>query len=128
MNTGKIYKHFINSSERDYETFLHFYKSKHYMWALFVGHLCLEKLVKACYVKKHNKIPPFIHDLLRLAELAELNLDDIQKNQLDEITKFNINARYEDYKNRFYKLCTKKYASIWIKVIEKLWKHIKERY
>jgi uncharacterized protein len=29
---------------------------------------------------------------------------------LDEITSFNLNARYDDYKKEFYKLCTPEYT------------------
>jgi HEPN domain-containing protein len=31
------------------------FKSGHYVWALFLGHLVLEKLLKAVYVKKEIK-------------------------------------------------------------------------
>ena len=33
---------------------------------------------------------------------------------LDEITSFNLNARYDSFKREFYKLCTPEYTSGWI--------------
>ncbi|GHV34392.1 hypothetical protein FACS1894178_1800 [Bacteroidia bacterium] len=44
---------------------------------------------------------------------------------LDEITGFNINARYDNYKQDFYKRCTKDYADKWISNIQKLRQWIK---
>jgi hypothetical protein len=39
---------------------------------------------------------------------------------LDEITSFNLNARYDDYKKEFYKLCTPDYTKNWIEKIKKI--------
>jgi len=47
----------------------------------------------------------------RIAEKAKLSLSEEQKNFLDTLTSFNIKARYDDYKLKFYTLCTKKFAS-----------------
>jgi HEPN domain-containing protein len=63
---------------------------------LFVGHISVEKLIKALYVKLHGKHAPLIHNLYRLAELCEIELADECSDWLDTITSFNINARYDD--------------------------------
>jgi len=39
----------------------------------------------------------YIHDLLRIAEKAKLELSEEQKNFLDTLTSFNIKARYDYY-------------------------------
>ena len=39
-------------------------KTHEYSWALFMGHLVIEKLLKALYVKRLLKHPLFSHDLL----------------------------------------------------------------
>lgn len=41
---------------------------------LFALHLALEKAVKALVIKKTEEIPPRIHNLLTLADLASLTL------------------------------------------------------
>ena len=80
-------------------------------WCLFVGHLSLEKLLKAIFVDRHdNELPPRNHNLVRLAESSGIGLSEQQKFLLDKITDFNIQARYPDYKLEFYKRCTKEYA------------------
>lgn len=90
------------------------YEKKKFNWALFVGHLMIEKLLKALYVKTRNDYPPFVHNLLRLAELCDLKLSEEQKLFLVTVTAFNINSRYDDYKMSFQRKCTPEFSSQWI--------------
>jgi hypothetical protein len=83
-----------------------------------VGHLVIEKLLKAYYVKVHNEHPPMIHNLLRLAGKTGLRMDKEKEDFFGEVTGYNITARYEDYKLEFYKKCTKEYAQKWIEEIK----------
>ncbi len=92
---------------------------------MFIGHLVIEKLSKAVYVKKKEDYPPLIHDLRRLLEKAEINLTEKQVITFDTISRFNINARYDDYKQRFYKLCTEEFTSNWINEINTIREWIK---
>lgn len=59
-------------------------------------------------------------NLNKLADVALLKLDEVQKNLLDVITSFNIEARYPDYKNEFYKKCDYKFTSEHINRIKEL--------
>ena len=127
MNTKKIITYWIESSDNDFETMTHLFQTKDYHWALFVGHLVIEKLLKAYHVKKHNAHPLFIHDLRRLTEKSELKLNEEQKVFFDTVTKFNIRARYQDYKDDFYKLCTKEFTEKWYNKIKEYRIWIKEK-
>jgi HEPN domain-containing protein len=93
------------------------------MWSLFIGHLVIEKLLKAYYIQKKDESYPMVHNLLRIAEKAEMELSDEQQIFFSTVTGFNINARYDDYKQSFYKKCTPEYTAIWIKRIteQRLW-------
>jgi HEPN domain-containing protein len=119
-NIDKIVQHWIDTSEKDYKTMQNLLKSKDYSWALFIGHLVLEKLLKAHFVKNQKKHATFTHDLLRLATNAGLKFDDETEEWFDEISTFNINARYDSYKQDFYKLCTREFAKMWSERIEKI--------
>ena len=77
------------------------FDSKRYSWSLFAGHLMIEKLLKALFVKLNDEFPPFIHNLLRLAEECKLELNDENRLFFVTVTAFNINARYDDYKMSF---------------------------
>lgn len=120
MDKSEFAKYWIDSSNNDYKAMLNLFKSKDYSWSLFIGHLVMEKLLKALYVRKVDSDIPKTHDLLRLAEKSLLDLDENKKDLLDLITTFNINARYPDYKHSFYKKCTHDFALENIKKIKEL--------
>jgi len=125
FDKDKIIRYWIDSSEEDYETMIAMFESKRYNWSLFVGHLMIEKLLKALYVKKFDNYPPFIHNLLRLAEKCNLELTEEQKINLATITVFNINTRYDDFKMSFQKKCTRDFTTIWIKKLKEIRQWIK---
>jgi HEPN domain-containing protein len=110
----KLIKYWSDNSDEDFDTMITLFDSKKFNWALFVGHLMIEKLLKALYVKTNNDYPPFIHNLLRLAEKCGLELTDDQKLFLVTVTAFNINARYDDYKMSFQQKCTPEFTATWI--------------
>ncbi len=119
-NIDRIVNYWKNSSEQNYQTMKNLLKSKDYNWALFLGHLVLEKLLKALYVKKHQKHSVFTHDLLRLSKKIELKTSKDQEEWLDEISTFNINARYDNYKQDFQRLCDENFTLFWVEKIENL--------
>lgn len=127
LDTEKIKEHWKNSATSDFNTMEYLYKANSFNWSLFVGHISLEKLLKALFVKIHKKHAPAIHNLYRLAELCKIDLTDQYSDWLDTITSFNINARYDDYKREFYSLCTKEYTKLWISRIKELKKWIEQK-
>lgn len=125
IEVNKIYNHWISTSDDDFETMIHLYSSKDYHWALFIGHLVIEKLIKAAVVKTTNDHAPFTHDLRRLAKLTQLEVENRHLVLLDTITTFNLNTRYDSHKQEFFKKCTSEYTSEWISNIKKLREWIK---
>ncbi|MFW6327031.1 MAG: HEPN domain-containing protein [Bacteroidota bacterium] len=119
-NNDKIVQHWLDSADKNHETMIHLVDSKDYSWALFLGHLVIEKTLKALYVKRLQKHAIFSHDLLRLSKKIDLELSEDFEEWLDEITTFNLNARYDNYKQDFYQLCTKEFADTWLDRIEKI--------
>ncbi len=118
-NADRMVEYWKESSDQNFKTMQNLLKTKDYSWALFIGHLVIEKLLKAIYVKTHQKHAIFTHDLLRLASKTELVLSEETEEWLDDISTFNLNARYDNYKRDFHRLCTKEYTKTWIERIEK---------
>jgi len=127
IDVDKIVNHWIETSDEDFNTMENLFNSKSFGWSLFLGHISTEKLLKALYVKKFEEHAPFTHNLYRLAELIGLEMSDEHADWLDEITSFNLNARYDDYKKEFNKLCTPQYTETWIKKIKTLRIWIREK-
>lgn len=98
IDKNQVIKHLLDTSDNDFITMLILFKSKSYNWALFLGHISVEKLLKALYVKKYGHHAPFTHNLYRLTELCNVKLTVEYSDWLDKVTSFNINARYNDYK------------------------------
>ncbi len=64
--------------------------------ALFFAHLSLEKMLKAHVCKHTEDLAPRIHNLVRLAEVADLNLQPDQLDVLAEMNAFHIEGRYPE--------------------------------
>ena len=65
-------------------------------FGLFFVHLAFEKIIKAHVWRAKKEMPPHIHNLNRLAELAEIPMNADHKKVLAEINEFNIEGRYSD--------------------------------
>jgi len=63
---------------------------------LFFLHLALEKLLKALVCKKTLDLAPRIHNLVRLSEIALLELNQEQLDLLADLNSFNIEGRYPE--------------------------------
>ncbi len=123
----KLIDFWIAGADDDYDTMIAMLDTKRYSWALFVGHLMIEKLLKAYFVMINENHPPFTHNLLKLAKDTNLPLTDELKLQLTTITAFNLNTRYDDYKRSFQKKCTPDFTNEWIEKIKELKLWIREQ-
>ena len=111
MNIQEHVSYWLDSAKNDLRAAEQLFLSARYDWGLFIGHLVVEKTLKAYFVYKNdNKIPPKTHNLLKLAEMSDLPLTEDQKLFLDEVNDFNLEVRYPEYSSEFYKLCTGEFA------------------
>ena len=103
--------HWLMSAEHDFETAEILFQSQKYDWCLFLGHLVLEKALKALYVKSNeNKLPPKTHNLIKLAEKTTTSLSSERKFFLDKVNDFNLEVRYPEFRKEFYKTCTREFT------------------
>ncbi|MBM4176906.1 MAG: HEPN domain-containing protein [Ignavibacteria bacterium] len=111
QNKSNAIKYWCESAKHDLDSAFAIFSSERYDWSLFVGHLALEKLLKALWIKNNDDIiPPRIPNLVKLAEDANFKLSDAEKLFLFEVNDFNIETRYPDKKFDFYKKCNKGFA------------------
>ena len=86
-----------NGAENDWEFAQELIAGKkRILYGLFFAHLALEKILKAHVCRVTGKIPPRIHNLIRLAELATLSLEDKHLDILADMNEYNIEGRYPD--------------------------------
>jgi HEPN domain-containing protein len=94
INVDKQVAHWRDGALSTWDDALYLIRDKRIMLGLFAVHLALEKAVKAHVVRTTGKLPPKIHSLIRLSELAGLDLSVEHKKVLAEINEYipsNIN-------------------------------------
>jgi len=125
----KIEEHiqfWIDSADSDLDTAEALFAAEKYDWSLFLGHLVLEKALKAHYVKDNeNQMPPRIHNLVKLAEKTQITVTEELKEFFDRVTDFNSEVRYPGYKREFQKKCTKEFCGKEFTKIQESYKWLK---
>ena len=71
-DVSKKINFWITSAKNDLKVAGHLFEKQDYSYALFFGHLTLEKILKAYYVKVLRENPPLTHCLLYLPEKSEI--------------------------------------------------------
>lgn len=107
----EVAQYWLDEAEEALSVLHHLFEKSDYSYALFFGHLAVEKLLKSAYVSQKKEHAPPIHSLPRLARMAGIPLDPERTEQLVLITSFNIEARYPDLKRSFRNKCTREFAA-----------------
>jgi len=121
MNKDEAVMVWINGTKRDKKMAEDSFVMKHYDWSLFFWQLVLEKVLKAVLLLREKEII-WTHNLTLLAKRAEITLTEDEMKELNEISTFNIEARYENIKSEFYLKANKKFASSWVIICNKFYK------
>ena len=89
--------HWLLTANYDLETAKIMYKTKRWLYVIFMCHQTIEKSLKAV-IAKGGIFPPKTHNLNKLLELAQLNhiLSKEQHDFIEEIDPFNIITRYPE--------------------------------
>lgn len=126
MDTGIIESFWKTEAEEALQVADHLIEKGDYSYALFFGHLAIEKLLKGIFVKRHKDHAPPVHNLLRLAKLSGITIPQDKVDALIEISAFNIESRYPDIKRDFRKKCTEGYTRKQITIIKGVYLWLKE--
>ena len=79
------------------------------------------------FAKNKNGRKRYSHDLRLLAKKCEIEFPNEMALQLDVVTSFNINARYDTFKEDFQKKCTPEFSNEWFNKVKLIRQWIKER-
>ncbi len=90
MNVSAVVQYWLESAEDDWPVVDHLIAGGDYHYALFFGHLHVEKVLKALVVFATEEHAPRTHNLLILAERAGLTLSDERRQQLVRITAYHL--------------------------------------
>lgn len=128
MKSEEHIQFWLDGAAHDLDAAESLFAAGKYDWCLFLGHLVLEKTLKAILVQKQSeKIPLKTHNLVKLAEKSSLELTDAQKTFLDEVNDFNLEIRYPDYKKAFYLHCSREYTTEYFNKIKEIYQWLRSR-
>ena len=91
-----ISEQWVERAEYDIQTAEAMFKAGRYLYVLFCCQQAVEKALKAVIVKKTGKMPPRIHNLPRLAEVARIETNSEQARFLAELSAYYIQTRYPE--------------------------------
>jgi len=96
MDAGKQIEFWKTSGDEDFAASKALLEKGHLRHCLFFAHLAVEKMLKAHVTRQTKDIPPRIHNLIRLTEIACLTLDAEQEEFLREFGVYQLEGRYPD--------------------------------
>lgn len=128
MSPNDVISYWLETAEEDLKTAGELLGLKRYHHALFFCHLALEKLLKGLVYKRTKNHPLPIHDLAKLAQQTGVSFPDTHMQDLEEITTWNIQARYDTIKRSFYKKATREFSSLWFGKVKEIFVWIKRQY
>lgn len=71
------------------------FRSRRYIYSIFMCHLCLEKALKGLLAKR-GVIPPKSHDLVFLLERVECDMPEQHAEFLEMLNEVSVPTRYPD--------------------------------
>lgn len=96
MDIRRQVEYWKASSEEDFAAAESLLEMGHWRHCLFFAHLAIEKMLKAHVSRKTNDIAPRIHDLIRLSQIANMNVNKEQKDLMLEFGVYQLEGRYPD--------------------------------
>ncbi|MEK9148990.1 MAG: HEPN domain-containing protein [Candidatus Desantisbacteria bacterium] len=127
FDVEKTVQYWLNGAEYDRDVAGAMFQSTKYPYALFMGHLSIEKLMKALFVRYTKKHAPYIHSLPKLASMLSFEIPDEIKAKLDVFMEYYFQTRYPEEQIQFYKKCTKSYTEQALKDTEEVFEWLKKR-
>jgi HEPN domain-containing protein len=127
IDVERVKGYWLTEAEEALQVADHLMEKADYSYALFFGHLAVEKVLKALYMARLQEHAPPIHNLLRLARAVGLTLDEARTEALVTITAFNIEARYPDFKRTFRQMCTAEYAARHMATIKEMFEWLRSQ-
>ena len=108
MSVDKV-AYWLDIADYDLDTAEAMYSTGRWLYVAFMCHQAIEKTLKAYWCGTRGDDPPYTHNHMRLATGCGIyeKMSEEQKDFLDTITNFNIEARYPEDKEALSRKLTK---------------------
>jgi len=96
VDVSKHIEYWRNGAAEDWTVAVKLIKGGNTRHGLFFAHLTIEKILKAHVCLRTEDFAPKTHNLLRLAELAQVELTREQMDLLADMNSYQIESRYPE--------------------------------
>jgi len=121
LNKADYILYWKTSAERDWTAVNSLFESGNLMQSLFFAHLVVEKLLKAHWVRdNHENFPPRTRSLDFLIGQTELLPAPSDMDTLRVLNSWNIEGRYQDYRDVVFRTTTREYAAETLEKVDKI--------
>lgn len=124
---AKNIKYWMNSAEYDLEVADSLFEKEKYNYALFFGHLSVEKILKGIYVKMTSTVAPMTHSLPLLAQRSGLAINEERMEKLAEFMEFYIEGRYPTDLQKIQQKFTQTFTSDKLEEIKEMFQWLKKK-
>ena len=121
IDKEKTISYWRSHAEYDLETAQSMQTVGRYPYCLYMCHLAIEKILKGIVVEVTDDHAPYTHDLIALGELTGIVFSNGQKKLLVAVNEFNMEVRYPDWKDTFYKLATQEFTERYLSASKELY-------
>jgi HEPN domain-containing protein len=119
MTKEEHINHWLKSADEDMKDVRVLFQNERYVKALYFGHLYLEKVCKAVWVKYNDEnIAPYIHNLNKLLAGIDTGLSEDDLDFLNKVNDYHLEARYSEYLENLIETTTKELAEEYLNRIK----------
>ena len=123
----KAFSEWMYQADYDYETARAMFKSKRYVYCIFMCHLSLEKAFKGALISKQNIFPSKTHNLLYFVEKLQLQLPEEYHKFVFTLNDVSIPTRYPEDLRKLIRVYTKPQTQEMLSKTKELLQWIKEQ-
>ena len=129
MTKEEKVKYWLDIADYDLNTAEAMYQTGRWLYVAFMCHQTIEKTLKAYWCGTQESDPPYTHSHKRLADGCGLYamMSEEQKDFLNTITNYNIEARYPEDKEELSRMLTPQVCRQIIDETKELQQWIKDR-
>ena len=123
----KDVRNWLDLSHYDLKTAEAMFSTRRYLYVLFTCQQAVEKMLKGLVVKNTQQFPPKTHNLIRLAQLAAIELDKRQSEFLNDLSFYYLETRYPEEIRAISKKINREMASDYLKKTKEMLRWLRQK-
>jgi len=108
---ASIPERWADQARYDLDTARAMFDSGRWLYVLFCCQQAVEKMIKSLIAARTQEVPPRLHNLMRLAEHASLDIDPAMARTLRMLTAYYVESRYPDELDSISRSASKELAA-----------------